>query len=155
MTGMSEWRKDGFLVTTDRKSFQIDRVHRFLSAEAYWCLGIPKRTVEKAMEGSLCFGLFTSNGDQIGLARVITDYATFAWICDVYVEKDYRGKGLSKWMIDCLMNHPDMAGLRRVCLATRDAHELYSRFGFQVTKTPGYWMEIKDNDLYLRGGIVQ
>ena len=87
---------------------------------------------------------------QIGFARIVTDEATFAWISDVYVEEEHRKKGLSKWLMECLMTHPSLKNLRRICLATKDAHTLYQRFGFEITTTPRYWMEIKDNDIYTK-----
>lgn len=145
--GIQSWKKQNFLVSTDKSLLQISKIHRFLSEEAYWCLDIPKDVVEKSIQTSLCFGLYEDK-NQIGYARIITDSATFAWLCDVYVEKSHRGRGLSKWLMECVMAHPDLKNLRRLCLATKDAHELYKQFGFEVTKTPGNWMEVKDNDLY-------
>lgn len=155
--------RDGFFVSTDRALLQIDRVHSFLSTEAYWCLGIPKETLAKALAASLCFGLYDRRDDlhatdwvghkspsQIGFARVVTDGATFAWICDVYIEATSRGHGLGKWLVEMILEHPDLQGVRRICLATKDAHELYKKFGFKVTETPGNWLEIKNNDIYLR-----
>lgn len=141
-----DWNFDGYSVSTDKNRLQIERIHRHLSTEAYWCLGIPEITVRKAIEGSLCFGLYKETGGknlQIGFARVVTDQATFAWLCDVYIDKEERGKGLSKNLMSCIMSHPDLQNLRRFCLATRGTHGLYEKFGFQVTKTPEYWMEIK------------
>ncbi len=146
MTAMS-WEKENFLVSTDKNLLQLDRIHKFLADEAYWCLDIPKEVVKNSIEGSLCFGVY-KNQEQIGFARIITDCATFAWLCDVYIETEHRGQGLSKWLMECIMAHPDLKNLRRFCLATKGAHGLYEQFGFTVTKTPGYWMEIKDNDLY-------
>lgn len=145
-----EWQREQFTLSTDKNRLQINRIHIFLSTQAYWSLGIPLSVVESAVEGSICFGLYdeAACGSQIGYARIVTDGATFAWICDVYIEPEYRGKGLSKWMIDCLMTYPVLKNLRRICLATKDAHSLYGKFGFEVTQTPQNWMEIKDNDLY-------
>lgn len=152
------WQRDQFLISTDKAKLQIERVHKFLSQEAYWCQGVPASAVTKAIENSVCFGLYDdSNGRpvQIGYARLVTDQSTFAWLCDVYVEKSYRGQGLSKWLIDCLMSSKYAQNLRRICLATKDAHELYSKFGFEVTQTPQNWMEIKDNEIYLKLSLAE
>jgi GNAT superfamily N-acetyltransferase len=137
---------------SDRKDLlQLDRVHAFLSTKAYWCLGIPLEVVERAAANSLCFGAYrASDSVQVGFARVVTDQATFAWICDVYVEESARGHGISKELMKAVMAHPSLHGLRRICLGTHDAHELYKQFGFYVTKTPENWMEIKDDQIYLR-----
>lgn len=143
-----EWHHKKFSVSTDRSRLQVDRIHRFLSMESYWSADIPISVVRTAIKNSLCFGLYCDSGEQIGFARVVTDDATFAWICDVYIELPMRGKGLSQWLLDCVMAHPSLKGLRRICLATKDAHRLYTKFGFQVTQTPGSWMEIKDNEIY-------
>jgi len=148
-----EWKNGVFTISTDKSLLQVDRIHQFLSQEAYWCLEIPLSTVKQAILGSLCFGLYDESKNekpQIGYARIVSDRATFAWLCDVYIEKSYRGQGLSKWLMECLMNHPDLKGLRRICLATKDAHKLYEKYGFEVTKTPKNWLEIKDNELYKR-----
>lgn len=147
-----EWTKENFILSSNKEKLQPLRIHNFLSTHAYWCLGIPLDVVKKAIQGSICLGLFTTINDQneiqIGFARIVTDNATFAWLCDVYVEPDFRRRGLSKWMIERLMTTPDLKNLRRICLATKDAHSLYAKFGFEVTLTPQNWMEIKDNDLY-------
>jgi GNAT superfamily N-acetyltransferase len=144
------WTREEFLLSTDKALLQFDRIHDFLSKEAYWCIGIPENVVRNAAEASLCIGLYdiTNGSTQIGYARIVTDYATFAWICDIYVLPAYRGNGLSKWMMECLMKLPALKNLRRICLATKDAHNLYDKFGFKVTETPGNWMEIKNNGLY-------
>ena len=146
-----ERKRDGFLISSDKDLLQLDRVHRFLSQEGYWCLDVPRVIVENAAAASLCYGLYsisTVETVQIGYARIVSDFATFAWLCDVYIEKEYRGHGLSKWLIEIIMADPQLENLRRICLATKDAHSLYTKFGFEVTKTPGNWMEIKDNDIY-------
>lgn len=152
------WKRDQFSISTNKKKLQIERIHSFLSKEAYWCLGIPASVVAKAIESSTCFGLYDESSGkpiQIGYARLVTDHTTFAWLCDVYIEKTYRGQGLSKWLMDCLMSSKYAKNLRRLCLATKDAHELYSKFGFEVTKTPQNWMEIKDNEIYLKHSQVE
>lgn len=154
---IEEWNKEDFILSTDKFRLQPDRIHKFLSTQAYWCLGIPLSVVKKAIEGSLCFGLFKVEGNkevQVGFARIVTDGATFAWLCDVYIESELRGLGLSKWMMECLMSHPALKNLRRICLATKDAHPLYKKYGFEVTPTPQNWMEIKDNDLYKMTSVV-
>lgn len=150
MSKALNWNYDGFSISTDQSLLQVDRIHQFLSQESYWSNSIPMSVVQKAIENSLCFGLYKNSGEQIGFARIVTDYATFAWLCDVYVEASVRGKGLSKWLMSCVMKHPELQGLRRICLATKDAHELYKKFGFQKTQSPENWMEIKDNEIYKR-----
>ena len=143
-----EWQHGPYRISTDKGLLQLARIHRFLSEEAYWCLGVPAALVERAMINSLCFGVYAADGVQIGYARVVSDYATFAWLCDVYIEQDYRGQGLSKKLMECVLAHPDLQGLRRLCLATKDAHTLYEKYGFKPTETPQNWLEIKDNDIY-------
>jgi N-acetylglutamate synthase-like GNAT family acetyltransferase len=138
-----------FIVSTDKSLLQIERIHKFLSEKAYWSVGIPKSILEKAMQSSLCFGLYErQSGLQVGFARIVTDKATFAWLCDVYVEEDYRGRGGSKLLMENIVRHSSLQNLRRFCLTTKDAHSLYEQFGFQITKTPSFWMEIKDNEIY-------
>jgi GNAT superfamily N-acetyltransferase len=150
MENVRQWKLDDFVLSTDKSLLQIPRIHAFLSTHGYWCLGIPQNVVEKAVSNSLCFGLYDllSEGQQVGYARVVSDKATFAWICDVYVEASYRGRGLSKWMMDCILKYPDLQNLRRVLLGTQDAHGLYKKFGFEVPEKPQNFMEIKDNDIY-------
>jgi GNAT superfamily N-acetyltransferase len=140
-----------YFVSDRRELLQLSRVHAFLSSKAYWCLGIPLETVERACAHSLCFGVYVDgSNEQVGFARVVTDEATFAWICDVYIEETARGRGLSKKLMQAVMSHPKLQGLRRICLGTHDAHELYKQFGFYVTKSPQNWMEIKEDQIYLR-----
>lgn len=144
----AEHHRDGFTVSTDPARLDVDAVHAFL-ATAYWCEGIPRETVERALRNSLCFGLY--EGDrQIGLARVITDAATYAYLCDVYVLPEYRGQGLGTWLMQCVMEHPDLQGLRRFSLVTRDAHELYRPFGFAEIDRPERHMEIARPGIYKR-----
>lgn len=142
---------ENYLISTEKKRLQIKRVHHFLSQESYWCVGIPEEVVCRAVENSICFGIYDLSHQeviQVGFSRIVTDYATFAWVCDVYVEKEHRARGLSKKMVEMIVAHPQLQGLRRICLATVSAHKLYEKFGFQVTQTPQSWMEIKDNDIY-------
>ena len=118
----AEWKRNQFLISTDPARLNVDAVHGYLS-RAYWCEGIPREIVERALHHSLCFGLY-DDGKQIGLARAITDYTTFAYLCDVYVLESHRGQGLGKWLISCVMALPQLQGLRRFNLVTRDAHQL-------------------------------
>ncbi len=124
-----EQRRGEFTVTTDATRMDIDVIHGYL-ARAYWSEGIPREIVERAVPRSLCFGLFERE-TQIGFARVVTDYTTFAYICDVFVLESHQGKGLGTWLMQCVMQHPEMQGLRRCQLITRDAHTLYEKVGFR------------------------
>ena len=126
----------------------LDAIHAFLS-RSFWAEGISKTIVGKSIKNSLCFGLFHDRA-QIGFARVITDRATFAYLCDVYVLEDYRASGLGKWLIETVMAHPDLRGLRRFQLVTRDAHGLYRRFGFKPPRNPVRHMEIFKHGMYLK-----
>lgn len=135
------------LVTSDVTQMDPTAIHEMLK-DAYWCPGIPLEVVRKAMQYSLCFGIIVDRR-QVGYARVVTDRTGFAWICDVIVHSDFRGRGYGKLLMAEIMKHPELQGLRRMCLATRDAHDLYRQFGFQVTATPQNWMEIKNNEIYL------
>lgn len=142
------YHKDDFTVVTDASGLDVAAIHRYLS-RAYWSEGIPRHIVEKAIASSLCFGLLQGS-NQIGFARVVTDRATYAYLCDVYVLEEFRGKGLGVWLMECVMSHPDLQGLRRFSLATRDAHGLYKKFGFAELKKPQSQMEILCNDIYLQ-----
>ena len=116
-------------------------------ASSYWANGIPEDTVVKSLEHSLCFALLDGTR-QVGFARVITDYATIAYLGDVFVVPEYRGRGLSKWLMECVLEHPQLQGLRRWVLATRDAHGLYQKFGFTPLNKPEIFMELHDPDVY-------
>ena len=135
-----EWQNGEFTISTDRMRLQIEAIHRFLSEESYWA---QNRTMEQtltAIKNSLPFGVYKGE-NQIGFARVVTDYATFAYLGDVYILKDFRGKGLSKWLMEVIIGHPELQDFRRWVLATRDAHTLYEKFGFHALVHPDRWME--------------
>jgi GNAT superfamily N-acetyltransferase len=134
------WRRGGLLVSTNPRLLHIPTIHGFLS-ESYWAKGISRRLVERSIRGSLCFGVY-ENGLQAGFARVITDRATFAYIGDVFVLPEWRGRGLSRWLMDCLTAHPSLQGLRRWHLVTRDAHGLYKRYGFRTPEEAHRHMEL-------------
>jgi GNAT superfamily N-acetyltransferase len=140
---------EGFVISTDPVKLDVDAVHEYLS-RSYWATGIAKEVVRKSVEGSLCFGLYEASR-QIGLARVITDSATFAYLCDVYVLEDYRGRGLGKWLMSAVRSHPDLQGLRLFVLLTRDAHGLYEQFGFSRLEKPDRYMEIRGDAHSLPG----
>jgi ribosomal protein S18 acetylase RimI-like enzyme len=145
-----ERHREGCTVSTDPARFDLDAIHAFLST-SYWAEGIPRPLLEQAIRNSLGFGLYGEEGEaerQIGFARVITDRATFAYLCDVYVLPEHRGRGLGKWLIECVMAHPDLQGLRRFSLVTRDAHALYHPFGFTEIRSPERQMEIARPGLY-------
>jgi GNAT superfamily N-acetyltransferase len=141
-----EWTKDEFLISTDKSKIDVQYVHGFL-AGSYWAQGIPIETVQKSIEGALCFSVMHL-GQQVGFARVITDGATFAYLADVFIDENYRGKGLSKWLMEVIMSYPRLQGLRRFMLATRDAHGLYAQFGFTSLTNVDRWMHIHNPDVY-------
>lgn len=141
-----EIRRGKFTISTDPARLDVQAVHAYLT-RSYWAEGIPLQTVAKSIRGSLCFGLFDGSR-QIGFARVITDNATFAYLCDVYVLPDYRGQGSGKWLIEAVSSHPDLQGLRRFVLVTRDAHGLYAKFGFTPLKHATRYMEIARPGIY-------
>lgn len=142
------WERDGYLVSTDAARLDVDAVHAYV-ARSYWAADIPRETLVRAMANSLCFGMH--HGDaQVGFARMVTDRATFAYLADVYVLEAHRGRGLGKWLVGCVKSHPDLQGLRRSMLATRDAHGLYRQFGYAPLAHPERLMEIVRPDLYQR-----
>jgi GNAT superfamily N-acetyltransferase len=143
---MYEATRDGYTDTTDVARFDVDAIHAFLTT-SYWSAGIPIDTVRRAIAGSLAFGLLQDDR-QIGFARLITDRATFAYLADVYVLDAYRGRGLGKWLVGTALAHPDVQGLRRLMLVTRDAHALYAPFGFRALAAPDRHMEIARPNLY-------
>jgi len=133
--------EQGFLISTDPNLIDFNMVYKYLDQDSYWAKHIPVETLRRAIENSLCFGVYKQNS-QVGLARVVTDKATFAYLCDVFILPDFRGLGLSKWLMQTIINHPDLQGLRRWSLATVDAHGLYSQFGFVPVARPERGMEI-------------
>jgi GNAT superfamily N-acetyltransferase len=141
-----EYLKGEFTVSSDRERLDLDVVHGFLT-ECYWAKGIPRDVVARSIENSLCFGVYAS-GKQIGFARVISDFATYAYIGDVFVLESFRGRGLGKWLMECIMRHPHLQGLRRWSLITRDAHGLYAQLGFEPLKKPQNYMELHRSDVY-------
>ena len=141
-----EWTKDGFTISTDKSKIDVEYVHRFLT-HSYWAENIPLAVVHRSIRGSLCFSVFYQE-QQIGFARVITDEATFAYLADVFIDEDFRGKGLSKWLMEIIIAHPGLQGLRRLLLATRDAHGLYLQYGFTPLTKPDRWMQIHNPDIY-------
>jgi GNAT superfamily N-acetyltransferase len=131
---------DGYLISDDPARLDVGAIHAYL-ARSYWAAGIPREIVERAVRNSLCVGLYTAGGEQVGLIRVVTDGATFAWLCDVYVLEAHRGRGLSKAMMRAVMSHPSLQTVRRLTLGTRDAHGLYAQFGFKPVAKPESQME--------------
>lgn len=140
-------QKNDFLISTDKTKLNIGVIHDYLSKESYWAKNIPSAIVKKSIKGSCCFGIYHKK-EQIGFARVVTDHATFAYIADVFILNDYRGKGLSKWLMEAIMNHPHLQGLRRWMLATRDAHGLYAQFGFLPLDKPERIMGLRPFEEY-------
>lgn len=134
-----EFKKDKFIISNDPSRLDFDAICDFLS-RAYWADKRPRDVIERSIKHSLNFGAYHGER-QIGFARVVTDHAIFAYLCDVFIHEDYRGQSLGKWMMECVMAHPDLQGLRRWCLVTRDAHGLYQQFGFTELSDPLHWME--------------
>lgn len=141
-----QYTQGPYVITTDRERMDVKAIHAFLSV-SYWARDIPLAVVERSIRHSLCFAVF--QGDNlVGFARVVTDYATFAYLGDVFILDSHRGRGLGKWLMECVMAHPELQGLRRWILSTRDAHSLYSRHGFQPLAKPERVMEITDLTIY-------
>jgi GNAT superfamily N-acetyltransferase len=141
------WRRDDYLISTDRTLLDVAAIHDFLTNHSYWAAGIPLEVVRRSLGGSLCFGLYDGTC-QVGFARAVTDGATFAWLGDVFVLESHRGRGLSRWLLESVLAHPALQGLRRMLLATRDAHALYRHFGFTDLDDPTRFLEIWDRDVY-------
>ncbi len=145
-TVMEYWRGD-FLISTSRERLDLDVVHGFLT-NCYWAKGIPREVVARSIEHALCFGIYDGEGAQIGFARVISDFSTIAYVGDVFVLETHRGRGLGKWLMQCIIEHPALQNLRRWILTTRDAHGLYSQFGFTPVKAPERFMERHQPNIY-------
>lgn len=143
---VQERRQGDYLISTDKSRLDLSVVHNFL-ARSYWAAGIPFEVVKRSIENSLAFGVYKED-QQVGFARVITDYATFAYIGDVFILEDFRGQGLSKWLMEVIAAHPDLQGLRRWLLLTQDAHGLYRKTGFTKVTNPERVMERYFPDVY-------
>ena len=140
-----------YVISTDRSRVDVAAVHAFLS-RSYWSPGIPEDTVRRAIAGAICFGIYHGRA-QVGFARVITDQATYAYLADVYVLAEHRGRGLARWLMEVIMSHPPLQGLRRFALSTRDAHALYRQFGFELVANPERQMEIMRRNVYLESSV--
>jgi GNAT superfamily N-acetyltransferase len=142
-----EWRNEEFRINTDKERLDIEAIQRFLEEESYWAKTRTLEQTKHAIENSLCFGVYHHNR-QIGFARVVSDMATFAYLGDVFILEEFRGRGLSKWLMEAIVAHPDLQGLRRWLLATRDAHGLYAQFEFEPLRFPDRWLERTAPDAY-------
>jgi GNAT superfamily N-acetyltransferase len=142
-----EHRRGEFLISTDPARLDLDVIHGFLT-NCYWAKGIPREVVARSIEHALCFGIYDGSGAQVAFARVISDFATVAYVGDVFVLDSHRGRGLGKWLMEAITAHPSLQGLRRWILTTRDAHGLYSQVGFTPVKFPERYMERHDPHVY-------
>ncbi len=142
-----KWTQGEFVIDTDKDALQIEVIQSFLAEESYWARDRTIDQTRKAIQNSICFGVYAGQR-QIGFARVVSDLATFAYLGDVFVLKEFRGQGLSKWLMEAVVSHPDLQGLRRWVLATKDAHGLYEQYEFAPLKFPGRWMERTAPDAY-------
>ena len=140
------WERGDYLISTNRSRLDVRLIHDYISNQSYWGQGRTVEVVQRALDNSLNFGLYDKT-HQVGFARVVTDYATFAWVADVFVIEEYRGRGLSKWLMEVMLAHPQLQGFRRWVLATKDAHALYARFGFIPLHRPERWMERPDPNM--------
>lgn len=145
-SGGREWQRGEYTISSDNNRLDIHTIHDFVANQSYWARGRSIETMQRALDNSLNFGLYKQNL-QIGFARVVTDYATFAWIADVFVLPDHRGRGFSKWLMEVILSHPELQAFRRWVLATKDAHTLYARFGFIPLHRPERWMERPDPNI--------
>ena len=135
-----EHQRDGYTISTDKTRLDTGLIHNFLSEDSYWAQDRPYDVVERSIDHSLCFGVYAGT-EQVGFARVVTDYVTFAWLCDVFIVEPHRGQGLGKRLVETVVAHPDLDGIRLFSLATQDAHELYRRYaGFEPLEVPEKWM---------------
>lgn len=146
------YEESEFIISEDKTKIDVNYVHGFLT-NSYWSPGIPIETVKKSIDNSMCFGVYHNNHSdhdksQVGFARMITDKASFAYLADVFIDEQFRGKGLSKLLVKSILAHPDLQGLRRIMLATRDAHSLYTQFGFSQLNNVDKWMHIHNPDVY-------
>ncbi|MCB9299354.1 MAG: GNAT family N-acetyltransferase [Lewinellaceae bacterium] len=143
------WTRGEFTISTNQELFDFPQIHGFIARQSYWAPEIPMAILRKSIAHSLSFGLFHGKR-QIGIARVVTDYTTFGYLADVFIDETYRGQGLGKWLMACILGHPELQGFRRWMLATRDAHGLYQQFGFTPLKKPETIMEKHNPDAYTK-----
>ena len=137
---VNDYQRDGYEISTDKEQLNPHLIHDYLSHRSYWAQGRPLEIVKKSIKGSFCFGLYMG-AEQVGFARVVTDYATFAWLCDVFILESHRGQNLGRWLVENVVAHSELQGVRLFVLATRDAHELYRRHGgFEEMLDPKRWM---------------
>ncbi|OGN92738.1 MAG: hypothetical protein A2Z71_06890 [Chloroflexi bacterium RBG_13_50_21] len=151
-----EWHREKYSITTDKSKLDVGMIHHFLYTTAHWAVGRPMSIVRKSIENSICFGVYDEE-QQVGFARIVTDGATVGWICDMFILPSNRSNGLGRWLVECMMEHPEIKGLRRILLNTRDAHDLYVKYaGFRSLLAPESWLE-KFNDSPMRnsGPLVQ
>jgi GNAT superfamily N-acetyltransferase len=141
-----QYQREVYVISTAPERLDAQAIHAYLSG-SYWAESIPLEVVERSLRGSLCFGLYAPEG-QVGLARIVTDHATFAYVCDVYVLPHHRGQGLGRWLMECVLHSPQLQGLRRWMLVTRDAHALYQQIGFRSLAEPARVMEIARPGMY-------
>ena len=146
---MASWESDGFILSTDKQYLDTDVIHHFLSVDSYWAKGITIENVKKSIEkSSICFGMYEGDpakgeAKQIGFVRAVTDFVRFAWIMDVFVLPEYRGRGLSKWMMETMVEQSELKDVRKMMLCTYDAHGLYEQYGFQTLDDPEIFMQRK------------
>jgi GNAT superfamily N-acetyltransferase len=130
-----------YLISTDKSKLDLAVIHDYLCHRSYWAAGRSLKAVKRSIEHSLCFGVHQQDGPQVGFARIVTDYTTFAWLCDLFILESWQNKGLGKWLVKSIQDHPDLQSIRRWLLATRDAHGLYNKYGgFKPINNPNRWM---------------
>jgi GNAT superfamily N-acetyltransferase len=143
---IDSWERGEYQIKADRSRLDLAFIHKFLSTQTYWAVGRSVEVVQRSIDNSFCFGIY-KGAEQVGFARVVTDFATFAWLADVFVIPEHRGRGLAKWLMEVILAHPELQGFRRWVLATKDAHSLYERFGFIPLHRPERWMERPDPNM--------
>ena len=146
MQNSSTWQRGEYTIDTYAARLNIDLIHDFISNHSYWGTGRAREVVQRSIDNSLPFGIYKAD-EQVGFARIVTDYATFAWVADVFIVPEHRGRGLSKWLMEVIIAHPQLQGFRRWVLATKDAHGLYEQFGFIKLHRPERWMERPDSSM--------
>lgn len=145
---IQEWQRNEYTISTDISRLDLYVIHQFL-ASSYWAQRLPLEVLQRSIQNSFVFGVYKGE-QQVGFARVVTDYSTFAYLADVFILEPFRGQGLGKWLVETIISHPELQGLRRWLLATKDAHELYRQFGFTELNNPNRFMEKWNPDVYLK-----